>query len=829
MANNIIGKYFDNFKGLDLRVSDLKREQGAATSTTNVTMRKTGALSKRKGKQIRNRTTGGSGLFNFIDYKDDGTNNPIFEEQLITADDNLHKQLAEEFNITYTGSNTAYYDMVLNEADNNFYFDVYDDNVRVLNLNVGTGRETSFTTIATLVSGINALTNFTCTSSSSYTTEPAAFIPIALNTTIATTPGTDITFSAWEQIDAPSGTSNPLSSHYTHKDDSDFRTLSSNVINNTLYLNGEGTLMKKYDGNRIYTAGIAAPAGAPNNPVTAGSGNLTGVYKYKFTYEVYDANGNIIESDASPEYTSATLATNKLTLDYITQSNISGYNTDMATVSATGVANPLPVSAGHDIKLYDYITFKDGVTGEAVREKVSAVTTTSITVSRTYLVTSGDKVAASIAIRIYRTKAGGSLFYHLTDQVNDSGAAVLSYQDNTLDANLGDIYVDPATTREIPLAGCKYSTVWRGIQIISGRYDTPNTVYFSDIESPEYFPLIDNSFEVVTKSGKPITGIKSLDNALYVFTEDAITVVTGDLTSGAFVVDTFSDEGIGCRAHATIQEIDNELWFLSGQGVYSISQKGLVERSAKISPEFNIGSPFNFDQAISFNWIDQRQFVLCMPVTTEDGTGNQYTVDATSKIFVYDRFWDSWNAWNSFDLTGGMVEYNNEIYMGSRDVDTPSGTVKRHTSKIHDTGLTYDYADHENPIEFSYKTHWETLGEPSMFKKYRRIKAYALDASLDDFESQSFELSCFVENDYAAVAVSDVTFDFGGGSAGWGNSPWGDFPWGEVRLFSLKHKLNQRKAKSARVVFSNTKVNENVLISGYELDISVPYRQEIKE
>ena len=403
----------------------------------------------------------------------------------------------------------------------------------------------------------------------------------------------------------------------------------------------------------------------------------------------------------------------------------------------------------------------------------------------------------------------------------------MSFTDNIADTALGALYVDPAESREIAPSGCKYSCVWRGIQLLSGNYSNPNTVYFSDIESSEYFPTL-NSFDVSTTSGKEITGIKSLDNALYVFTEDAITVVSGDLSTGAFVVDTFSDEGIGCRAHNTIQEIAGELWFLSSSGVYSVSEKGLQERSQKIAPEFKITSNINFDQAVSFHWIDERKFLLMVPVTADNGSGALYTVKATSKIFVYDRFWDSWYQWDNFDFTGGMTEHNDKIYLVDRNVDALN-SVKRHTRKIHDTGLTFDFADHTEPIPFSYKSHWETLGEPSMFKKLRRIKVFSLDASLNDFESQSFTLTTSLENDYAAVTISSITLDFGGGAAGWGSSPWGNFPWGEVRLFALKHKLNQNKTKASRVVFTNDNVNENVLVSGYELDIALPYRKEIKE
>lgn len=826
-AQNTIVKYFDNFKGLDLRVSDLKREQGAATATLNASLRKTGALSKRRGYQNNMRDQGGSGLFSFKDFQDDGTNNIVYEDQLLTFDSNGHKMLTEQFNITYSGSETAYYDLYLNEADNNFYMDIYDDNVRVLNLNLGNGTESSFVTIAVMVTAINALTDFTCTSSSTYTTEPAAFVPIALNTTIPTTPGLDIDFTAYEQLATPIAATNPLTNHYNHKDDADFRMLSGNAINNNLYLAGEGINLMKYDGNRVYRAGVTAPSSAPNLSATLG-GALTGIYKYKYTYEIYDSNGNIIESDASPEYTSATLATNSLTLTFQTTGTTSGFNTDMGNISATGAANPMPLTAGHDIKPFDVVAVQDNVTGEVTRKTIISTTSTSATYTGlTITMTSGDKVASAISIRVYRTKAGGNLFYNLTEQVNDSAAATMSYTDNTTDANLGALYVDPAESREVARTGCKYSCVWRGIQILAGDYSTPNTVYFSDIESAEYFPTL-NSFDVSTSSGKAITGIKALDNALYVFTEDAITVVSGDLSTGSFVVDTFSDEGIGCRAHNTIQEIAGEVWFLSSSGIYSISEKGLNERSQKIAPEFKITSTFNFEQAVSFHWIDERKFILIMPITTDNGSSDQYTVPTTSKVFVYDRFWDSWYEWNNFDFTGGITEHDDKIYLVERNVDALDA-VKRVTRKIHDTGLTYDFADHNAPISFSYKSHWETLGEPSMFKKLRRIKVFSLDASLNDFESQSFDIDVALENDYAAITISSITLDFGGGAAGWGSSPWGNFPWGEVRLFALKHKLNQNKTKASRVVFSNENGNQNVLISGYELDIALPYRKEIKE
>jgi hypothetical protein len=71
--------------------------------------------------------------------------------------------------------------------------------------------------------------------------------------------------------------------------------------------------------------------------------------------------------------------------------------------------------------------------------------------------------------------------------------------------------------------------------------------------------------------------------------------------------------------------------------------------------------------------------------------------------------------------------------------------------------------------------------------------------------------------------------DFTGGALGWGNSPWNDFPWGDNRLSAIASKLNNKKAKALRLVINNNELNKNILISGYEYEIVVPYSARIKE
>lgn len=757
-VNHRLVKAFQNFKGLDLRSSDLLRESGAATQTLNVDLRQTGALNKRKGHQILTRSAGGYGTTRFNNVN---LTTGVITEELLSTDDNLQKMATASFTATYTGTDTAYYDMYLDEDTGAFFFDVYDNNVRVLNSNLGDGKENSFVTVATLISSINGLTNFTC-SGATATTEPAAFIPLALNQTIAGT-GTGINFQYWTQVSTPTGYSDPFSTHYAARNDSDFENATFASVNDVIYISNGYDDLHKYDGTRVYKAGLpkaTTPTGANQNsssPFTAGR-----VLRYKIEIEYTDAKENVIYSEISDH------------LEFTV--NGSGDSVDVTYTELAG-------SAGYDV---------DGALKYNIYRTDSSADATDV--SSYYLIHTADH--------------GDSIPW------------------NDADAALGAAYVEPVKARNQPPKG-RYIDVWRNQLIITGKRDDVNTVFYSDIDSAEYFPSVDNSFITAGQIGGTNRGIRALDNILYIFKDNTIFGVTGDLGTDTFVVDNVSREGIGCFAHATIEEINGEVWFLSEFGVYSISPSGLKERSAGIKPKFQSGNPFSFRQATAFQWTDNNKYILVMPSLSALSGENYF--DSSTEVYVYDTFWGAWFQWNGFVGAGGFAEVGDRIYYIGRERNQDKSTVEQYLKRVHADGLDSDYADHEAAITFTYKTHWETLGEPSIFKKFLRIKAHSLDASLNDFETDQFSIDVTTEHNYEPNTISSLSLDFSGGALGWGNGPWGNFPWGETRLPSLKSKLASKKAKSLRVVFSNTALKENILISGYELEIAAPYAVELKE
>ena len=121
------------------------------------------------------------------------------------------------------------------------------------------------------------------------------------------------------------------------------------------------------------------------------------------------------------------------------------------------------------------------------------------------------------------------------------------------------------------------------------------------------------------------------------------------------------------------------------------------------------------------------------------------------------------------------------------------------------------------------------MGQPTLFKKFLRLKLYSLDTE-ENFESPSFKLNADIEKDFPSVSRGVITYDFGQASGGgWGAFPWGESPWGSTTLLQLKSKLPTGKSKSIRVSFSNNTASENILLTGYEMEVAMPYMMEIKE
>lgn len=374
----------------------------------------------------------------------------------------------------------------------------------------------------------------------------------------------------------------------------------------------------------------------------------------------------------------------------------------------------------------------------------------------------------------------------------------------------------------------------KGITVIAGNPKDVNAVNYSlsynnqtgEIGS-EYFP-ISNSIVVESPFGGRINAIESLNDMIYVFHDQSVSVIAGDIQLGDLPASNIltKEGGIGCLSHKSIKELNGKLYFISNMGgIYSISSAGLIEESERIKTLFYDLKSFSTYKARTYNWTSASKMIFSIPkeeiVYYGGDSSKRYRTTTEVFVVVYDYANDAWFQWENIDFTGGVISYENELFF------SPQEAAVDKVNKFSETGTLVDYTDNENTIEFNYTTNWESLGEPTIPKKFLRLKLYAIDSD-NTFECPGFELNVGVQREYVDGNIADIQYDFGITNEGYGGSPWGEFSWGEAIPYMFRSKLPTKKTKALRLSFSNNNLNENVLINSWEIETALSFGTEIK-
>lgn len=262
-------KIFSNFKGLDERTSNITESSENASDAINVNFRKDGGICKRNGYHGLASGKGGKGnSFYYTTDSDTG----IVNETLLTVDDNLHKKIKYNFILSYSVTTqyyNAYYCVKANDIDNTkgILFQLIEDEdgtETTYTYNLGTGLETTPTTLANLKtwvegSGVGAPASGKFTLSTiDVDTSPAAFIEKSPKTQISSTA---IYYYVWEQVPTGGKTTAPFNKAWDLRNNEELDNYSFANLNEIMYIGTGFDDLQKYDGNRVYNAGMKkAPA-----------------------------------------------------------------------------------------------------------------------------------------------------------------------------------------------------------------------------------------------------------------------------------------------------------------------------------------------------------------------------------------------------------------------------------------------------------------------------------------------------------------------------------------------------------------------------------------
>ena len=824
-------KRYENFSGVDYKSSDLRFPEQYATEVRNVQFSQTGSLEKRKGYQGAAEPKGGAGLFTYRRYSATGAE----EFEVIAVDNQLWRLTESILTVTYTGASpTCEISIVFDVETAQYRCQILEGSTQVLDYALGVGIDEALpVTMTQLVGQISALTGFTASATGVLAT-PAALSTTVLNHDLIVAPLTNAA-RYWVAINAPVTL---LPGNATYKNDSSLENTSGVQLQNCLYLSNGYDEVIKYDGQTAYRAGVPTP-GAVSTVVTADASGFSGNnYVYKIQYLQKDAQGNETAGNyymTDPALNIAVASRVDLTIPTILANT--GFNTDCAIVAgAQSAVTTINVDNGagsaHTMKVGDTAYLYDAVSAQYVEREITAVAANTITIVGPGVTVADNAVISNnLRIAIWRSKASATaptVWYAVNEIPNNSFSASLVYTDKAQDSALGAIFLEPVTDRSPPIKG-RYLSSFQNIMVTAGNLEFPNTVSFSDIESPEYFPYPDNSLIVNDLQGDRITGLAPSNEFFIVFQSRAIHVISGELSTLSFRVDQVAND-IGCAANASIKDIRGALFFMSlngprvikggqvPQGLGAFDNNPFVSR---IDPRFDQTSEldeekiFQLKRSVGFHdRIGQRYlcFVPCESLVGADREANQNSI-----MFVYDYPRDSWLEWDALNAAGGITDLSNDLFFSERRYSSLNLKIDSCLYRFHTSNTYLDYADNVEAISCYWKSAWDFLGEASILKSFLALRIFSTEEV-----QNAFTLGVKTEINWIKDTQSSLTVAVGSG--GYGEDRWDLDAYGSPVEPTLTRKLNNNRVKSLRVVFENSEAQKNISVTGYELEVAAPYK-----
>lgn len=869
-APQLLTKFFKGWRGLDKQSSHLARSPFAAISTLNLMLTPSNAWMTRPGGKLFAPAAGVAG-FHTYNYKDV---NGVSQQELLTVDaDGLKRATFGTF--TITGPANAWHYTMLPEAGtpNAFVFRLFSSTgTPLLVTNLGTGEETSPVTLANLVTAINAVATFSAaTSIAALNTAPAAILP--LNDGTVANSGTTIVSSVpyWTLINYPSSFHPPFDdASFYSSIDPDYENVCFEDMLNSCFMVHKRTSslggltiggfkgLLKYDGQNVYYAGALKLPTPPTITPVGGAGNVDiGKHYYYTQIEQKDNRGIVTNgrlSDAST-ITIAGAATN-VTVALVQGTGqmvafASGFNVGFAmannggsaTTAAVAGLNTVVVDDGaggaHSLHAGDVAYFfnRHGTVSAYREYKISSVTATTLVLITAESITlnNDDIISNNLKINVWRTKAGGSKRYLVAALPNQPSNFNLSLVDNLSDANLGicyeDVYPETALQNRFhdvaPFKNATALWIHQGCLCAAGCTDTPETLYYSTPDSPEYWAVATNNTNIGSGVPGPITGgITDSDDTMYVFKENAIYALQGDLDTANYVPIPKSEGDLGISAHQSLVRFGNGytmgigMWgpvVLKGgeiisplvgedeNGVNSRVTRPFLDNQYETDPT----KIFRLRRTQTVNDYFNKNIIIHVTCETPLVGGVDRHPNSNSITLVYNYQKDLWHDWQidtDNNPCSGFAIFQNSLYWCSKYVTT--GALTGHVIKVHKAACPnspqYDYDDNTASITSDLWMTWDDAGEPDLQKAWNKVNCFFID----DFQRTRFVPFTLRVRDYFnyddTIALTDYPIPVLSSTIREGDAP-----------------LIPEATKRHSIRFTTTGLHQRLLLSGYEYEMGV--------
>lgn len=427
-----------------------------------------------------------------------------------------------------------------------------------------------------------------------------------------------------------------------------------------------------------------------------------------------------------------------------------------------------------------------------------------------------------------------------------SGASFTNNLNNVFVQAAGDMYIwngtdaarklDSTLTLTAPTNTVRgsFAIYYAGKQIASGIDTQPNRLYISNSTDAGDFTVATggtqpqpdsvtnapgatvfagtpglseaNVIDVSKNDGDKITGLAKFQEKLIIFKERSIYSMTFD-SSGLPVLQQINGS-LGCVSHRSIDNVENDVFFLSRNGYYVlgnepnyISTIRTNELSSRIHPAIETISPLNLSRVCSHF----SGYVFYSSIPTGGTTVN-------NKTLTYDRRFAAWSVWTNTNANSftEFIDANNvrHLYYAADD-----------EAKVYE--IDTSYSDNGSAISGYWTSKAFDLGDFSLYKQFIQVDLLFRQLA----GSVTIELIADGNTTLKTSTISNIS-DVQGtvGYDGWGDPMWGQgvttatsTSTGQVTQ-NVPYRIALNKtARTLKVKVSNANNNENFVLLGIKI------------
>lgn len=265
-------------------------------------------------------------------------------------------------------------------------------------------------------------------------------------------------------------------------------------------------------------------------------------------------------------------------------------------------------------------------------------------------------------------------------------------------------------------------------------------------------------------AGDEITGLIEFQDSIVVFKERSIWQVTL-AASGSIVVPTVKMlmRGVGAVSHRTIKHVENDVFFLSRKGVFTLGNEPNYlnvlrtnEVSARVRPVFETLTPSQLAQSCAV--YHNNKYRLAYPV----GGGLKNT-----REIIYDRERLAWMGPNTYPAVPGVYEV---YFDGNNKENLIWGDADDNFVTLMDKGYSNDKGV---KIQTALLTKKTAFDNPFRFKQVKNLYSNWRNVFGTPFVNIILET-----RDGAVGSAETFTISASNAGTGWGFDKWGNIKWG---------------------------------------------------